>query len=191
MMDYPLNKMVEPMDTLIDDIKVRIYGYNHRMTIVVNTALKDVETIYNMIQSQWHKPLRLIGLDVPHWNDDLSPWFAPRLSKHDSNCNGYANQYLSKVMHVVESLVSSGDTTIIACYSLAGLFALYSVYQCDLFDRVVSASGSFWFPQWMDYVNGHTISSRVKSIYFSFGDKESVTKHPMLATTPNNTEILS
>ncbi|MDY2610537.1 MAG: alpha/beta hydrolase-fold protein [Oscillospiraceae bacterium] len=34
----------------------------------------------------------------------------------------------------------------IAGYSLAGLFALYAIYQTDLFSRVGSMSGSLGFP---------------------------------------------
>lgn len=174
-----------------EGIQIQTYGPQRGPYVLVNTALKDGDTIYEMVQTIYTASFDLICLDVPHWNDDLSPWFAPRLFKNDTDCSGQADAYLKKVMRIVESLIPVGSTIIIAGYSLAGLFALYSGYQSDRFCGIVCASASLWFPQWMDYVVDHTISPSVKAIYLSIGDKESKTKNPILQTTQKNTEQLA
>ena len=76
----------------------------------------------------------------------------------------------------------------IAGYSLAGLFALYAIYQTDLFSRVGSMSGSLWFPGMKEYIFTHEPKSWPDRIYFSLGDKESKTKNPILRTVQGNTE---
>ena len=76
----------------------------------------------------------------------------------------------------------------IAGYSLAGLFALYSIYRTDLFSRVGCMSGSLWFPGFKEYVFSHEPKCRPDCIYFSLGDKESKTRNPVLRSVRQNTE---
>lgn len=79
----------------------------------------------------------------------------------------------------------------IAGYSLAGLFAVYSIYQTDIFSRVASVSGSLWFPGMKEYVFSHEPKRRPDCIYFSLGDKESKTRSPVLKTVRQNTEEMA
>lgn len=76
----------------------------------------------------------------------------------------------------------------LAGYSLAGLFALYSLYQTDLFSRVASMSGSLWFPGFTDYVFSHEMKKRPEHLYFSLGNQECRTRNPYLKTVQDNTE---
>ena len=55
----------------------------------------------------------------------------------------------------------------IAGYSLAGLFALYAIYQTDLFSRVGSMSGSLWFPSMKEYIFSHEPKRLPDYMYFS------------------------
>lgn len=73
-------------------------------------------------------------------------------------------------------------------YSLAGLFALYAIYQTDLFSRVGSMSGSLWFPGMKEYIFSHEPKCRPDCMYFSLGDKESKTRNPVLRNVRQNTE---
>ena len=76
----------------------------------------------------------------------------------------------------------------IAGYSLAGLFALYSIYQTDVFSRVGCMSGSLRFPGFKEYVFFHEPKRRSDCSYFSLGDKETKTCNPVLKTVQENTE---
>ena len=75
----------------------------------------------------------------------------------------------------------------IAGYSLAGLFALYSAYRCDQFEGFVSASGSLWYPGLMNYMDEHEISPKIRKAYFSLGDQEAKTSHPLMSQVEKNT----
>ncbi len=75
-------------------------------------------------------------------------------------------------------------------YSLAGLFAVYAAYKTDCFSRIVSASGSLWYPDFLSFVQQNQISEAVKVMYFSLRDKESHTKNPYLAPVEDNTRFL-
>ena len=60
-------------------------------------------------------------------------------------------------------------------YSLAGLFALWSSYQTDMFNGIAAASPSVWFPQWIDYASENRPFA--KFVYLSLGDKEEKAKN--------------
>ena len=76
----------------------------------------------------------------------------------------------------------------IAGYSLAGLFALFSLYKTNLFSRMASVSGSLWYPQFCEYVLTHTLAGQPECLYFSLGDKESRTKNEVMQKVQKNTE---
>lgn len=76
----------------------------------------------------------------------------------------------------------------IAGYSLAGLFALYAIYQTDFFSRVGSMSGFFWFPGIKEYIFSYKPKRRPECMYFSLGEKESKTRNPVLKSMQQNTE---
>ena len=76
---------------------------------------------------------------------------------------------------------------VLAGYSLGGLFALYSGYKTDLFKRIVSASGSMWYPNFEKYVKENEISKNIDKIYFSLGNKEKNSKIEILQTVEDKT----
>ena len=64
-------------------------------------------------------------------------------------------------------------------YSLAGLFALWSVYNSERFSAAAAASPSVWFPKWDDYMRTHT--PKADCVYLSLGNKEEKTKNKVMA----------
>jgi predicted alpha/beta superfamily hydrolase len=79
----------------------------------------------------------------------------------------------------------------IAGYSLAGLFALWAVYHTDVFDGVISGSGSFWYPGFVEYAASHHLMRQPSSIYLSLGDRESRVRNRTLQCVEENTRWLS
>lgn len=69
---------------------------------------------------------------------------------------------------------------IIAGYSLAGLFALWAAWNSDCFHRVASVSGSMWYPGFREYIRNNSPRPVIERAYFSLGDKESRTRHPLM-----------
>ena len=78
----------------------------------------------------------------------------------------------------------------LAGYSLAGLFAIYAAYKTDIFSRIISASGSLWFPGFEDYAKSHEFVKKPDFVYLSLGDTESKAKNKVLATVQDKTESL-
>ena len=78
----------------------------------------------------------------------------------------------------------------IAGYSLAGLFAVYALYRTDVFSGAVSASGSLWFPGFLDYVTSHAMPRTPGRVYLSLGDREKNTKSPVMCRVEENTAAL-
>ena len=69
-------------------------------------------------------------------------------------------------------------------YSLSALFALWASYNIDIFDGVVAASPSVWFPNFIKYAREKDI--KANKVYLSLGDKEEKTKNKIMATVGDN-----
>nr|MCR5774271.1 alpha/beta hydrolase [Lachnospiraceae bacterium] len=130
-----------------------------------------------------------------NWDDEMSPWECPPLYKNDSPCTGGADEYLDKLTHkiipaVKSELAESPERIIIAGYSLAGLFAVYSLYKTEVFSAAVSASGSLWFPDLIEFTENNDFLRKPDRVYFSLGDKEAKTRNPLLCTVERKTTEL-
>ncbi len=139
-------------------------------------SLHGIESEMAEIRKLTDKDFCLICLKVRKWNDDLSPWESPPVFGKDG-FGGQAEETLSMVLQY------TGDKSkryYIGGYSLAGLFAIWSAYQTDIFEGVAAASPSVWFPGFTDYMKEHSIKTGV--VYLSLGDKEAKTKNPVMAS---------
>ena len=150
--------------------------------------LSGMENEVSLIQEQAGRDFRLIALLVDDWNKDLSPWEAPPVFGKEPFGSG-AEDTLQEVLKVIEREQtgeqqagenSCPKTFILGGYSLAGLFALWAVYQTDMFAGVAAGSPSMWFPGFVDYMKEHEIGSR--AVYLSLGDKEEKARNPVMAT---------
>ena len=127
------------------------------------------------------------------FSNAMTPWYMGPISKHDTPCTGGADDYLKllldEIMPEAEALLPGAPAWRgLAGYSLAGLFALYALYQTDVFARAASMSGSFWFEGIMEYVCSHEMKRKPDCLYFSLGDKESSTDNPILNVVQQNTQ---
>ena len=110
---------------------------------------------------------------IKDWNSELSPWPADGF--------GGKGEELEKW---ILSTMNSSHHYIIAGYSLGGLFSLWMYGRHESFVGCISASGSLWFPGWINYL--HTIN-RKAVVYLSLGRKESKTKNKLMCTVGQNT----
>ena len=129
------------------------------------------------------------------WDDEMSPWESPPLFKGDTPCTGGADAYLATLTgeilpEILSRLPAAPSFLSLAGYSLAGLFAVYATYRTNLFSRIASASGSFWFPGFMDFARKHEPIKSPERVYFSLGDKEAKTRNKILRTVEDNTRAL-
>ena len=138
----------------------------------------------------------LVTISGLHWNQELSPWPVDTVVSKDDNFSGGAPQWLplltDEVVPQVERLLDAPPTwRMLAGYSLAGLFAVWTAYWCDLFTRILSASGSMWYPGWLEYAKEHETVAPLQGIYLSVGDKESTSRNAVLQTVGDRTSQLA
>lgn len=180
---------------LIEGKKIIVYPsmVSNRPVIYFNTFSNEGAHVYYMFEKQKCLDFTLVVICQLDWNFDMSPWKAPSIFQNDLDFTGGADTFLQVL---TEKIIPKVETEIvgtviwrgIAGYSLAGLFAVYSLYQTDVFSRAASISGSLWFPNFKEYVFSHKMKILPKRIYFSLGNKECKTKNTYLKMVQSNTE---
>lgn len=161
--------------------------------IYLNSFAEEGDKVYQSLQDVGCPDFTLVAISGLAWEHDMAPWDIPPIAKGNTPCTGGAKDYLKLL---TDEIVPKAEEQIqgqalwrgLAGYSLGGLFALYSIYQTELFSRIASVSGSLWFPGFKEYVFSHEIKSNIQRLYFSLGDKECRTKNPYLKTVQRNTE---
>lgn len=161
--------------------------------IYLNTYSDEGQQVFEAAQVAGCPLCTLVAVSNLDWNHDMVPWDSPPAFKNAAPCTGGADDYLRLL---TEEIIPTAEKEIdgaprwrgVAGYSLAGLFALYAIYQTDLFSRVGSMSGSLWFPSMKKYIFSHEPKHWPDCMYFSLGDKESKTRNPILRSVRQNTE---
>lgn len=165
----------------------------NRPVVYLNTYGREGEAVFRQISAFGDLDFTLVAISGLNWEHDMAPWDIPPISSKDTPCTGGADAYLELLLN---EILPQAEKTVfgtplwrgIAGYSLAGLFALYSIYRTDVFSRAASVSGSLWFPDFPAFVCSHTPKQTPDCIYFSLGDKEHKTRNPFLQTVRQNTE---
>ncbi len=152
-----------------------------------------------------------IGVDL--WEENFSPWCAPRVFAKGPNFGDGAQKTLDTLINQVipwtESELTEPPTyRVLVGYSLAGLFSLWAgvsqpgisqpgVSHVDApvatFQRIGAVSGSFWFPGLLDYVDQQLRGGVVDltHAYLSLGDREARTPNPQIMHVRENAELLA
>lgn len=165
--------------------------------VILHTYGNEGKEVFNKCIELGCKDFILVSISNLDWNNDMSPWFALKLNEHGEDFLGKADKYIealvNNIIPSVEKYLKDGLKISvkyygIAGYSLAGLFAVYSGYKTEIFRRIASASGSFWFPKFIDFVKENKISSNVEKIYFSLGNKENKVRNEVMKTVEDNTK---
>ncbi len=147
----------------------------------------DVHERLKELRAPEHTLIAVGGID---YDNDLSPWPAPAVFRGQEDFAGGADSYLElltgSIMPQVseEMLAESGvrpafDT--LAGYSMGGLFALYAMMKTGVFTRFVSASGSLWYPGFLEKLKETELPARPDAVYISLGGKEAKTNNPVMS----------
>lgn len=129
----------------------------------------------------------LIVIEGVDWNRELSPWYHEKVFPKGEDFAGEADAYLAffTTQIILEAERAYGLTPkarYLAGYSLAGLFAVYAMYNTSLFNGIASISGSLWYDGFADYVKSHAVGHNPDKIYFSLGDKEAASARGIMQT---------
>ena len=154
-----------------------------------------------------------VGVDL--WEENFSPWCAPRVFAKGPNFGDGAQKTLDTLINQVIPWAESDLTElpayrVLVGYSLAGLFSLWAGVSQQVargcqpgaphvdaptptFQRIGAVSGSFWFPGLLDYVdqqlNGGAVG--LTHAYLSLGDREARTPNPQIMHVRENAELLA
>ena len=130
--------------------------------------------------------VRLVMIYPYDWNYCMTPW-----KYHDKNMGktGGGEEFLS--WFISEIYDEKYQRQYIGGYFPRGLFSPFAACEKELFDGVMSVSGSLWYPGALEYFNEKSIGKRIGKIYMSLGDKESLTKNAEREKVGFNTEKLA
>ena len=163
----------------------------------------------------------LVNIGVDLWEENFSPWCAPRVFAKGPNFGDGAQKTLNTLINQVIPWTESELTEppayrALVGYSLAGLFSLWvgvsqpgvsrsgtpqQVARCcqpdntpvAIFQRIGAVSGSFWFPGLLDYVDQQLNRGVIglTHAYLSLGDREARTPNPQIMHVRENAELLA
>lgn len=164
--------------------------------VYLNTFEREGDQVYQLLQDRGCPDFTLVAISGLDWHHDMTPWEMPPVAKGASPCTGGADEYLRLLTkeflpEVEKSVPGPVGWRGLAGYSLAGLFAIYSAYQTQIFSRIASISGSLWFPGFKEYVLSQEMEGRPERLYLSLGDRECRTGNPYLRTVQENTEEIA
>lgn len=160
--------------------------------ILLNTFEENIDSIYEDAIRLTDKKFILVTISNIDWNNDLSPWYMKNTNINDSDYSGNADKYLElltdKILDEIDNEIDINISEyILGGYSLAGLFALYSIYKTDKFSKIISCSSSLWYPNYLEFVKKTELLSKPDKIYFSLGNKEHMTSNKLLKNVRDNT----
>ena len=100
---------------------------------------EEAQAVWPLLKEPKPALAAVSGVD---WNRELSPWPAPRVLRNGADFGGEGPAFLDRLTGQIVPLAETqlGFVPVsraIAGYSLVGLFALWSVFQTDAFDRVI------------------------------------------------------
>lgn len=164
--------------------------------VVLNTVTGEGAAVYEAVRAETDDDYTMAAIGNLCWNDDLTPWPIPPIAPGVAPFTGGADVYLELLTRrilpeIIAELSNPPRYIALAGYSLGGLFALYALHRTDVFARVASASGSLWYPGFIDYVRTHQMRRQPERLYLSLGDREGHTRNPVMRPVAENTRLLS
>ena len=161
-------------------MEIREYGRQDADTVLIQPVdehdLEGMDREVARIREEAGEDFRLLTFRVQSWNHDLSPWQAPAVWGEE----GFGDGAADTLREILKVCTDRSKTYYIGGYSLAGLFALWAVYQTDAFAGAAAASPSVWFPGFTDWMKERR--PECGAVYLSLGDREERTRNPVMAT---------
>ena len=161
-------------------MEIREYGRQDADTVLIQPVdehdLEGMDREVARIREEAGEEFRLLTFRVQSWNHDLSPWQAPAVWGEE----GFGDGAADTLREILKVCTDRSKTYYIGGYSLAGLFALWAVYQTDAFAGAAAASPSVWFPGFTDWMKERR--PECGTVYLSLGDREERTRNPVMAT---------
>ncbi len=142
------------------------------------------ERLDGLVADGHARPFALCTLNMPDWENALSPWPAPPMTPGHAGFSGGAAHTLrivrEDVLPAAQGAVPAvrGGPRGILGYSMAGLFALWAVHETDTFAVCASCSGSLWYEGFTAYLAARAPKGPCAA-YLSLGQREEHARHPL------------
>lgn len=171
----------------IKNKKIYIYNQfdaeNKELPIVIyNTFGGNGKNIWDECLKINAKDFIFVVISDIDWDNEMTPWEEPPLFRSDKEgYDGLADKHLNYIINdvlpeVLKSVKCKPKEYILSGYSLGGLFSSYAMFNNTVFSKYLSASGSLWYPNFMEYVHNQKLNELPKKVYLSLGDREKNTK---------------
>ena len=172
-----------------------IKGKTDDAPLIVIPSFKDNSLdLKKEIEKLTDKDFSLLTIYVSDWNNDLSPYVASSVFKGISDFKGNADSFLDYVLNLIKKVVLEESIKPIyktlTGYSMAGLFAVYTLFKTNEFLKVGSVSGSLWFPLFIEFVKNNEVLQGISTFYMSLGDKEKKTSNKIMSQVETNSLII-
>ena len=160
-----------------------IKGKTDDAPLIVIPSFKDNSlNLKKEIKKLTDKDFSLLTIYVSDWNNDLSPYMASSVFKGTSDFKGNADSFLDYVLILIKKVILK--------YSMAGLFAVYTLFKTNEFLKVGSVSGSLWYPLFIKFVENNKVLQGISTFYMSLGDKEKKTSNRIMSEVETNSLII-
>lgn len=183
------------MDFQAEGKSVDVYsaGIENKPIIYFNAFEGERQLIIEELRER-KADFNLVVIGNLNWNHDMSPWASAAVIKGDLPFTGGGESHLGlmteRILPVAEKALPAVSARGIAGYSLAGLFAIYALYKTESFSLAASMSGSMWFEGFVEFALTHELKRKPEYLFFSLGDRESMTKNVVLGRVGSNTETI-
>ena len=129
-----------------------------------------------------------IEILIDNWDKNLSPWKIETNNNRNFTGDGIQtlNFLLDDFIPYINNNFKEHQEIYLTGYSLSGLFALWALYETDVFDGIASCSGSLWFPGWEKYMLNKNLNNHC-FVYLSLGGKEERPKNSLMSSVGENT----
>lgn len=172
-----------------------IKGKSNDSPLIVIPSFQDCAlNIKKEVEKITDKDFSLLTIYVSDWNNDLSPYEAPSTFKGTSDFKGNADSFLDYVLSLIKKVILKENVKPIykalTGYSMAGLFAIYTLFKTNEFIKVGSVSGSLWYPLFIKFVENNRVLQGISTFYMSLGDKEKKTSNKIMSQVETNSLII-
>ncbi len=142
--------------------------------------LQSFKVIISSLEQEYFNDLPIIvAISTNDRLADYTPWAAKALSNKFPDFKGEADRYLTYIEKTVKpfidneySTLSDFSDTYLMGFSLGGLVSLYATFKTHCFGNIISISGSFWYPNWIEYIEKNNILNPTINLLLLAGKNE-------------------
>lgn len=137
--------------------------------VVTHSVMPGGEALWRKLKEHVAAPCVLVEVIVPDPESALTPWYAVSPDSRRRVYKGFGPAYLSVLLHDILPAVEAKLATpplyrALVGYSLAGLFALWSILETDGFTRIGLADASLWYPDLIGRIRTSTVADCLRKI---------------------------